>query len=148
MKIFLKSLFIFNLIIGLYIYFYLLDVNPYESCGFENLAILRDLYVFFFLISAISFFITIHYQSISIYILQTILMSIPFSLGLHGICEHTTYSHLTSLLFIQVFIPFSLALCKFYQSLSIVQLVTILMFIIVDLYFIIFIPSIINQFCG
>ena len=148
MKIFLKLLFVFNLIIGFYIYFYLIHVNPYESCGFEHLAILRHIYVFYFLISAIFCLIAIYYQSISAYLLQTALTSILFSLGSHGICEHTSHSHITILLFIQVFIPFLLSICNIYRILSIAKIIMILMFAIIDLYFIIFMPSLINRFGG
>ena len=149
MKIFFKLLlFIFNLIIGIYICYYLPKIDIYESCGFEDLSILKHIYVYFFLISATLFLIVTYYRSIIICLLQTALMSIPFSLGAHGICEHTSYTHLIDLLFIQVLIPFSLALYKLFKSISIPRMIMVLTFAIVDVYVIIYFPSIMYKIGG
>ena len=147
-KILKLLLFIFNLIIGIYVYRYLLNIDIYESCGFEELSILKHIYVYFFLISATLFLIVTYYRSIIICLLQTALMSIPFSLGVHGICGHTSYTHLIDLLFIQVLIPFSLALYKLFKSITIPRMIMILTFAIVDVYVIIYFPSIINKIGG
>lgn len=149
MKIFFKLLlFIFNLIIGIYICYYLPKIDIYESCGFEELSILKHIYVYFFLISATLFLIVTYYRSIIICLLQTALMSIPFSLAVHGICGHTSYTHLIDLLFIQVLIPFSLALYKLFKSISIPRMIMVLTFSIVDLYVIIYLPSIMYKIGG
>ena len=149
MKIFFKLLlFIFNLIIGIYVYRYLLNIDIYESCGFEELSILKHIYVYFFLISATLFLIVTYYRSIIICLLQTALMSIPFSLGANGICGHTSYTHLIDLLFIQVLIPFSLALYKLFKSITIPRMIMVLTFSIVDLYVIIYLPSIMYKIGG
>lgn len=149
MKIFFKLLlFIFNLTIGIYICYYLPKIDIYESCGFEDLSILKHIYVYFFLISATLFLIVTYYRSIIICLLQTALMSIPFSLGVHGICGHTSYTHLIELLFIQVLIPFSLALYKLFKSISIPRMIMVLTFFIVDLYVIIYFPSIMYKIGG
>lgn len=149
MKIFFKLLlFIFNLIIGIYICYYLPKIDIYESCGFEDLSILRHIYVYFFLICATLFIIATYYRSIIIYTLQAALMSIPFSLGVHGICGHTSYTHLIELLFIQVLIPFLLALYKLFKSISIPRMIMALTFFIVDLYVIIYFPSIMYKIGG
>lgn len=149
MKIFFKLLlFIFNLIIGIYICYYLPKIDIYESCGFEDLSILRHIYVYFFLICATLFIIATYYRSIIIYSLQAALMSIPFSLGVHGICGHTSYTHLIELLFIQVLIPFLLALYKLFKSISIPRMIMALTFFIVDLYVIIYFPSIMYKIGG
>lgn len=147
-KILKLLLFIFNLIIGIYVYRDLLNIDIYESCGFEELSILKHIYVYFFLISATLFLIVTYYRSIIICLLQTALMSIPFSLGAHGICGHTSYTHLIDLLFIQVLIPFSLALYKLFKSITIPRMIMILTFAIVDVYVIIYFPSIINKIGG
>ena len=149
MKIFFKLLlFIFNLIIGIYICYYLPKIDIYESCGFEDLSILRHIYVYFFLICATLFIIATYYRSIIIYSLQAALMSIPFSLGVHGICGHTSYTHLIELLFIQVLIPFLLALYKLFKSITIPRMIMALTFFIVDLYVIIYLPSIMYKIGG
>lgn len=149
MKIFFKLLlFIFNLIIGIYICYYLPKIDIYESCGFEDLSILRHIYVYFFLICATLFIIATYYRSIIIYSLQAALMSIPFSLGVHGICGHTSYTHLIELLFIQVLIPFLLALYKLFKSITIPRMIMALTFFIVDLYVIIYFPSIMYKIGG
>lgn len=149
MKIFFKLLlFIFNLIIGIYICYYLPKIDIYESCGFEDLSILRHIYVYFFLICATLFIIATYYRSIIIYSLQAALMSITFSLGVHGICGHTSYTHLIELLFIQVLIPFLLALYKLFKSISIPRMIMALTFFIVDLYVIIYFPSIMYKIGG
>lgn len=147
-KILKLLLFIFNLIIGIYVYRDLLNIDIYESCGFEELSILKHIYVYFFLISATLFLIVTYYRSIIICLLQTALMSIPFSLGVHGICGHTSYTHLIDLLFIQVLIPFSLALYKLFKSITIPRMIMILTFAIVDVWVIIYFPSIINKIGG
>ena len=147
-KILKLLLFIFNLIIGIYVYRDLLNIDIYESCGFEELSILKHIYVYFFLISATLFLIVTYYRSIIICLIQTALMSIPFSLGVHGICGHTSYTHLIDLLFIQVLIPFSLALYKLFKSISIPRMIMVLTFAIVDVYVIIYFPSIINKIGG
>ena len=147
-KILKLLLFIFNLIIGIYVYRYLLNIDIYGSCGFEELSILKHIYVYFFLISATLFLIVTYYRSIIICFLQTALMSIPFSLGVHGICGHTSYTHLIDLLFIQVLIPFSLALYKLFKSITIPRMIMILTFAIVDVWVIIYFPSIINKIGG
>ena len=149
MKIFFKLLlFIFNLIIGIYICYYLPKIDIYESCGFEELSILKHIYVYFFLISATLFLIVTYYRSIIICLLQTALMSIPFSLGVNGICGHTSYTHLIDLLFIQVLIPFSLALYKLFKSISIPRMIMVQTFAIVDVYVIIYLPSIMYKIGG
>ena len=149
MKIFFKLLlFIFNLTIGIYICYYLPKIDIYESCGFEDLSILKHIYVYFFLICATLFIIATYYRSIIIYSLQAALMSITFSLGVHGICGHTSYTHLIELLFIQVFIPFSLALYKLFKSISIPRMIMAITFFIVDLYVIIYFPSIMYKIGG
>ena len=149
MKIFFKLLlFIFNLIIGIYICYYLPKIDIYESCGFEDLSILRHIYVYFFFICATLFIIATYYRSIIIYSLQAALMSIPFSLGVHGICGHTSYTHLIELLFIQVLIPFLLALYKLFKSITIPRMIMALTFFIVDLYVIIYFPSIMYKIGG
>lgn len=149
MKIFFKLLlFIFNLTIGIYICYYLPEIDIYESCGFEDLSILKHIYVYFFLISATLFIIATYYRSIIIYSLQAALMSIPFSLGVHGICGHTSYTHLIELLFIQVLIPFSLALYKLFKSITIPRMIMALTFFIADLYVIIYFPSIMYKIGG
>lgn len=147
-KILKLLLFIFNLIIGIYVYRDLLNIDIYESCGFEELSILKHIYVYFFLISATLFLIVTYYRSIIICLLQTALMSIPFSLGAHGICGHTSYTHLIDLLFIQVLIPFSLALYKLFKSITIPRMIMVLTFAIVDVWVIIYFPSIINKIGG
>ena len=149
MKIFFKLLlFIFNLIIGIYICYYLPKIDIYESCGFEDLSILRHVYVYFFLICATLFIIATYYRSIIIYSLQAALMSITFSLGVHGICGHTSYTHLIELLFIQVFIPFSFSIYELFKSISIPRMIMALTFFIVDLYVIIYFPSIMYKIGG
>lgn len=147
-KILKLLLFIFNLIIGIYVYRDLLNIDIYESCGFEELSILKHIYVYFFLISATLFLIVTYYRSIIICLLQTALMSIPFSLGVNGICGHTSYTHLIDLLFIQVLIPFSLALYKLFKSITIPRMIMLLTFAIVDVWVIIYFPSIINKIGG
>ena len=149
MKIFFKLLlFIFNLIIGIYICYYLPKIDIYESCGFEDLSILKHIYVYFFLISATLFLIVTYYRSIIICLLQTALMSMTFSLGVHGICGHTSYTHLIGLLFIQVSIPFSLSIYELFKSISIPRMIMVLTFSIVDLYVIIYLPSIMYKIGG
>lgn len=149
MKIFFKLLlFIFNLIIGIYICYYLPKIDIYESCGFEDLSILKHIYVYFFLISATLFLIVTYYRSIIIYSLQAALMSITFSLGVHGICGHTSYTHLIELLFIQVFIPFSLSIYELCKRVSVPRVIVVLTFFIVDLYVIIYLPSIMYKIGG
>ena len=146
MKILGKILFILNLIIGFYVCCYLHIINPYESCGFENVIILRSICVYCFLASAGLLLLATRYPSIGLYLLPIALTSIPFSLGLHGICEHTSYSHLTGLLFIQVLLPFPPALYRLYTQLSIARTMAVLLFVVIDLYGIIFMPSLINRF--
>lgn len=145
MKIFFKLLlFIVNLIIGIYICYYLPKIDIYESCGFEDLSILRHIYVYFFLICATLFIIATYYRSIIIYSLQAALMSIPFSLGVHGICGHTSYTHLIELLFIQVSIPFLLSIYELCKRVTVPRAILVLTFSIVDLYVIIYLPSILS----
>lgn len=149
MKIFFKLLlFIFNLIIGIYICYYLPKIDIYESCGFEDLSILKHIYVYFFLIYATLFIIATYYRSIIIYSLQVTLMSMPFSLGVHGICGHTSYTHLIGLLFIQVSIPFSLSIYELCKRVSVPRVIVVLTFSIVDLYVIIYFPSIMYKIGG
>lgn len=91
-------------------------VNPYESCGFEHLIIYQRIFPFFLFASILMLLLCKRLNSLKTIIFYNLFMAFPLSLVFHGICEHTTYSHLKFLAVLQIVYYFPILIAQIYKN--------------------------------
>jgi hypothetical protein len=139
-------LFVLYLILGVYILSTLNRINPHETCGLEALNLLQDSYPCFFVISAALFFLALPGRRIMVLLVHLALMSIPFSLALHGICEHTSYAHLIILTGIQTYLGGPMLIHRISKGISVAGVCGIMLFTLLHLYLLVMLPNLLSPF--
>ena len=129
-------------ILASFIYLSVSFVNPYESCGFEYLLLYKCILPFIFFASVSMFFLLNSRKSIKTVFLCNILMAFPLSFLIHGVCEHTTYSWLNFLALIQIVYYIPLIIIQIYKQLTISNVVSLFLFVLIFTCILIWGPSI------
>lgn len=132
-------------LLSVFLYVALFRENPHESCGGEYLLLYRYIYPFFLLPLGIMLVLRWARESVKVLMLYTLLMAIPLSLVLHGICDHTSYAYLKFFAVVQAVYYLPLLMVKVYKQLTFSHVMGLFLFIAAYLYLLIWGPSLMYQ---